>query len=301
MGIRFGVGMGFVSYPALRDDFLFVESLGLERAWVADQYALPFAPDMPILEAWTALAALAVDTKRIRLGTMVTNVSTRNPAMLAKQVLTVDQISSGRVELAVGSGFYPEEHAYIGVEFPDLRGRSARLAEAVEILDRGLRGDHVTFTGTYFRLAEAPMHPAPIQRPRPPLYVAATVSASLRVAAHFGDAVVAIGGLDQEMGQSLTRFRERMSRLDEMCEAEGRHPASLRRCYVAGFANEPIFESNDSAADFIGRFAEAGATDFCFDLYNPEQPAFASLVTSHRIADRDTLARIVQDVLPEFC
>ena len=114
---------------------------------------------------------------------MVTNVATRNPGILAKSILTVDQISGGRVEAAVGGGFYPVEHAALGIDFLDGVGRGERLWEAVAILDGALRGDTVTHDGVHFRLSDATFRPAPTQLPRPPLWVAAQASRSLCAAA----------------------------------------------------------------------------------------------------------------------
>jgi alkanesulfonate monooxygenase SsuD/methylene tetrahydromethanopterin reductase-like flavin-dependent oxidoreductase (luciferase family) len=102
MNVRFGATiLQVVPFPLLRDDFAFAESIGLDNAWVIDQFWIDEIPEMPLLEAWTTLAAVARETERIRIGAMVTNVATRNTAMLAKSILTVDRISGGRVEAAV--------------------------------------------------------------------------------------------------------------------------------------------------------------------------------------------------------
>jgi alkanesulfonate monooxygenase SsuD/methylene tetrahydromethanopterin reductase-like flavin-dependent oxidoreductase (luciferase family) len=255
-------------------------------------------PEVPLLEAWTTLAALARDTERLRIGAMVTNAAMRNPGVLAKAMLAVDQISGGRVEAAVGGGFYPTEHEALGIDFLDGAGRSERLRDAVAILDRALRGETVTYDGTYFRLVDATFHPMPSQRPRPPLWVAAQATRSLRVAVHHADAVISLGEEGKGIAESLPAFRRRMDRLDELCEEEGRDPASLRRCYFAGWANEPIFASPDAAADHIGQYVEAGATDFTFYLHNPAEPLLDELVATHRMATRQQLEQVAEEVLP---
>jgi alkanesulfonate monooxygenase SsuD/methylene tetrahydromethanopterin reductase-like flavin-dependent oxidoreductase (luciferase family) len=148
--VRFGATIcQIVPSPLLRDDLAFAESIGLG------------APDVPLLEAWTTLAGLARETERIRIGAMVTNVAMRNPGALAKAILAVDQISGGRVEAVLGGGFYPQEHAALGVDFLDGAGRSERLREAVTILDGALRGGTVSHDGAYFHLADATFRPAP--------------------------------------------------------------------------------------------------------------------------------------------
>ena len=301
MPVRFGATiLQVVPFPQLRDDFAFAESIGLDNAWVIDQFWIDEAPERPLLEAWTTLAAVARETSRIRIGAMVTNVATRNPAILAKSILTVDQLSGGRVEAAVGGGFYPTEHAAIGIEFLDGPGRGERLRDAVAVLDEALRGKHVTHDGAHYQLSGAVFRPGPTQRPRPPLWVAAQAKRSLRVAVRQADAVVTLGEEGKGMEESLPAFRRRMEIIDELSDEEGRDPATLRRCLFAGWANEPIFASTDATAEFVGRYAEAGATDFTFYLYNPAEPAFDELVAQHRMATREQLERAAEDVFPDY-
>jgi alkanesulfonate monooxygenase SsuD/methylene tetrahydromethanopterin reductase-like flavin-dependent oxidoreductase (luciferase family) len=231
---------------------------------------------------------------------MVTNVANRNPGILAKSILTVDQISDGRVDVAVGGGYYPVEHEALGLDFLDPVGRGDRLREAVTILDQALRGNTVTHDGTHYRLQDATFRPYPTQTPRPPLWVAAQAPRSLRVAARHADAVVSLGEHEKGIGESLPAFRARMEQLDEICLEEGRDPATLRRCYFAGWANEPIFASVGATTDLIGRYVDAGATDFTFYLHNPEEPLLDDLLTSHRMATRDTLEETAREVFPHF-
>ncbi len=132
MSVGFGATIvQLVPYQSLRDDFLFAEAIGLDNGWVIDQFWIDGAPEIPLLEAWATLAAVAADTERIRIGSMVTNVANRNPGILAKSILTVDQVSEGRVDVAVGGGYYPVEHEALGIDFLDPGGRgvsgSARL------------------------------------------------------------------------------------------------------------------------------------------------------------------------------
>jgi alkanesulfonate monooxygenase SsuD/methylene tetrahydromethanopterin reductase-like flavin-dependent oxidoreductase (luciferase family) len=301
MSVGFGATIvQVVPYSLLRDDFVFVESIGLDNAWVIDQFWIDGAPEVPLLEAWTTLGAVAADTQRIRVGSMVTNVANRNPGILAKSILTVDQVSGGRVDVAVGGGFYPVEHEALGIDFLDAVGRGIRLREAVAILDDALRGNTVTYEGVYYRLSAATFRPGPTQLPRPPLWVAAQASRSLRVAVRHSDAVVSLGEEDKGIEDSLPAFRARMERLDEICVEEGRDPGSLRRCYFAGWADEPIFASVDATADLVGRYVEAGATDFTFYLHNPSDPLLDDFLASHRAATRDQLEKVAAEVFPDF-
>lgn len=301
MSVGFGATiLQAVPFQALRDDFLFVESIGLDNGWVIDQFNIGSAPEVPLLEAWTTLAALASDTSRIRLGSMVTNVANRNPGILAKSILTVDQISEGRLDVAVGGGHYRLEHEMLGIDFLDAAGRGDRLREAVSILDEALRGHTVTHDGFHYQLSEAMFRPNPTQSPRPPLWVAAQASKSLRVAARHADAVVSLGEYEKGIEESLPAFRTRMERLDEICVSEGRDPSSLRRCYFAGWAAEPVFASVEATTDLIGRYVEAGATDFTFYLHNPAEPLLDDLLASHRMATRAQLEETAREVFPRF-
>jgi alkanesulfonate monooxygenase SsuD/methylene tetrahydromethanopterin reductase-like flavin-dependent oxidoreductase (luciferase family) len=297
LSLAFGVlTFQALAYGELRSDAQFAEGIGLDSVWLADQ-AVP--DQLSILEAWTALAALAADTTRIRIGTLVTNVAMRNPMILARQALTVDQVSGGRLDVGVGAGYYADDHRWLGIDYLDGRGRVERLAEVVEVLDRALRGERVTHAGAHFRLDDAPSL-LPVQLPRPPIWIAIHGPTSMRLAARLAEAAAGVGDEGTGLEETLPRFRDRMRRLDDCCTAEGRDPRSLRRCYLAGFAEEPVFSSMEAATDFIGRFAEAGATDFVFGLSNPAQPAFERGVASGQFATREKLERLVAEVVPQF-
>src|ERR1700674_764522 len=300
MPARFGV-LVFQALPfrLVLDDFAFAERVGFDNAWVADHFSWVPKPDLPLLEAWTTLAALAITTERIRIGTMVTNVATRNPAMLAKQILTVDQISGGRLDVGLGGGFFQREHEFLGVDFLDAKGRAGRLREAVEVLDKAMRGGRVSFAGQHYHLDDAPMQPGPTQLPRPPVWVAAQGPNSLRTAAMFADAAICMGegeGLDA----CLDSFRDRTTRLDHICEEIGRDPASLRRCYFGGFADEPLFASPEVTGDFVGRCIEASATDFVLPLANAHEPAYAESLRNHSMASREEMETVAREVIPAF-
>ena len=302
MPTHFGVTLiQLVSYADLRDDFLFSETIGMDNAWVIDQFWIDGAPEIPLLEAWTTLAAAAADTSKIRIGSMVTNVANRNPGILAKSILTVDQISGGRVNVAVGGGYYESEHRALGIDFLDPKGRGARLRETVAILDEALRGHTVDHAGVHYRLSDAAFTPEPTQKPRPPIWVAAQATESLRTAARLADGVVSLGEYGKGIDESLPAYRARMERLDEICQAEGRDPSEVRRCYFAGWADEPLFESVDATTHIVGRYVEAGATDFTFYLFNPAAGSVMDdLVISHRMATRDQLERVASEVFPQF-
>ncbi len=300
MRIGFGATTGqFVPFEALCSDVRFVEGLGFDNAWVVDDFEVQGVPELAIREAWTTLAGLATQTDHIRLGAMVSAMGIRSPSMLAKSVLAVDEMSGGRVDLAVGAGFSATDHAAYGVDFLDVPGRRTRLAEGVEVLDQLLGGDTVTHDGDYVKITNARVGPLSVQRPRPPIWVAAQTAGSIEIAARFGDVLVCLGPTD-EGADAVGAFRARMEVANQACERVGRDPATLRRCYFAGFADEPIFLSNEAAGEFIDRYLDAGATDFTFYVANESAPQLHALVDRGRMATRATLESVASEVLPTF-
>ncbi|MEX0754065.1 MAG: TIGR03560 family F420-dependent LLM class oxidoreductase [Actinomycetota bacterium] len=151
------------------------EELGFDGAWVFDHFKPLYAdPNGPCLEAWTLLAALAAATERIRLGPLVTGMTYRHPSILAAEALTVDHVSGGRLELAVGAAWFEQEHLKLGIPFPPTGERIERLGEGVQVLRQLLTEDEVSFDGRYYRLRGATLHPRPVQRPHPPIWIGGT-------------------------------------------------------------------------------------------------------------------------------
>jgi alkanesulfonate monooxygenase SsuD/methylene tetrahydromethanopterin reductase-like flavin-dependent oxidoreductase (luciferase family) len=285
-------------WPQLLDDALYLEKLGFGTYWIADHYASVGKPATPVLEAWTMLAALASRTTRMRLGTSVTNISTRHPAMLAKQAATVDCISGGRVDLGLGPGYYEQEHKWLGIPFLTPGGRVDRLREAVEVIDGllrlgggGERGERVTLEGDYYHLEEAPFAPIPVQQPRPPLAIAADGRKALRVVARYADIWLTLGVYDATGKESLARVRERGKLLDECCAEISRDPATIERAYFSGWTEEYPFVSAEAFRDFIGSYQEAGIQRFILPFASAGQ--YEKSVAAGEVADRKALEAFV--------
>jgi alkanesulfonate monooxygenase SsuD/methylene tetrahydromethanopterin reductase-like flavin-dependent oxidoreductase (luciferase family) len=247
-------------------DWLLIERLGFDNGWLIDHVAPEFAPTAKLFEAWTTLAAIAARTTTIRIGTAITNVALRNPGLLAKQAITVDQISGGRLEMGVGAGFYESEQRMLGIEYPDAAGRARRLREAVQVFDTGLRGEPVGLDGEFWKLDRLPMAPGPVQQPRPPLWIAASRAASLRTAAEYADVLMTMGEPDAAESATLPMLRDRFARFDALATEAGRAPAELRRAYLVGWADDRPFEGGGRLAEFVGAFADVGVTDFIFGI-----------------------------------
>lgn len=148
------------------------EDAGLDGVWVFDHFkALYGDPKGPALEAWTLLAGLARETSRVRLGTLVTGMTHRQPSVLAAEVVTVDHLSGGRVECAVGAAWNEPEHRELGIPFPPTSERMDRLEEGIQVLRLLFTEDAATFEGRHHRLEGATYRPRPVQQPHPPIWV----------------------------------------------------------------------------------------------------------------------------------
>ncbi len=239
------------------------------------------------------MATLAGRTSQATVGTLVTNVAMRNPAVLAKQITTLDHISRGRLVVGLGTGYYAQEHAWVGVPFPPAKDRVTRLAEAVEILDRLLRGERFRWDGEYFEIDHAPLFPRPLQRPRPPLVVGAFGERSLDVVARHADAWSFAGRPGEPPESALGRFRELGARLDERSIHVGRAPADVGRSYLAGFADEQLFSSTDAFDEATGLLAEAGADEIVFYFMSDAQQEMRP--RGNHWIDRGMLEQLIAD------
>ena len=253
-----------LSWPDLVKRWRYIEELGFDKVWLPDHVVSVFEPTQPMLESWTVLAALATQTQRIRFGVHVTNILFRNPVLLAKQIVTIDHVSNGRLELALGSGNAAPSYGVAGIDAGTITERIERLAEVAEIIDRLLRNDVTTYEGRYYRIKDAVMRPAPVQKPRPPLTIAAHRSSALRVAAAHADTWDSFGGLGVSAEEALRLTRERSQKLDEVCVAQGRDPRHIARSFYSGLTLDNPWSSLDAFSDFVGRYREFGISEFNF-------------------------------------
>jgi F420-dependent oxidoreductase-like protein len=160
------------NYRICREVAHTAEVLGYDSLWIADHlFGIPGPGDDPFLECWTLLTAMAVETQRMRLGTMTMCNGFRSPALLAKMAATLDVISGGRLEIGIGSGWYEREFINYGYSFPKASIRAQQLDEAVQILKLMWTEPSVTFTGKHYQLIDARNEPKPLQRPRPPIHI----------------------------------------------------------------------------------------------------------------------------------
>lgn len=244
------------------------EAWGFDSAWLPDVLTYP---DVVHYESFTLLAALARETSRIRVGTLVTQIIYRHPVILAAQAISIDRVSDGRFDLGVGAGGAAIDSDAVGVEHWTAQERVARFGEQLEMLDRLLRGERLDFQGQYYRAEGEPLA-QPVQRPRPPLVVAAEAKGSLRLAARFADVWTTMGGQRTTASgkgqltpeEALARTRDESRLLDEYCLDLGRDPKTIRRCVLALRAQPVPLTSLDAFDEFVGRYAQIGMEEFVF-------------------------------------
>jgi F420-dependent oxidoreductase-like protein len=220
-------GAGWADWVALARA---CERLGFDALFRSDHYlSVDGHGERGSLDAWGTVSGLAAITTTLRLGTLVSPATFRHPSVLAKAVVTADHISSGRVELGIGTGWLEEEHVAYGFPFPPMGERMARLAEQLEIVTRAWEDGPSSFRGEHYAVTDLDARPKPVQRPRPPLIVGgAGGPRSAALAARYADEYNTVFVTPEEA-------RERRAALDRACEAEGRAPRTLRFSMMNGF------------------------------------------------------------------
>lgn len=238
----------------------------IEHAWLFD-HLMPIAgdPDGPIHEGWTLLSALAAQTRRLRLGLLVTSNRFRPPAMLAKIAATVDIVSDGRLEFGIGAGSRPSlptarrEYDAYGLPYHDFAHSVGDLAEACTVIRRlWAEAEPFDFHGTYHRLTGAFCNPKPVQRPHPPILIGGRSSATLRVVAEHADLWNIPGG-------DIDDVARRGALLDRYCAEIGRDPASITRSI-----HLPVsYDRPELTRDAIGQAVDAGLRHIVLGLPAP--------------------------------
>ena len=283
------------------------EELGFDAFFRSDHYlAIGGGSGLPgPTDAWATLAALAVETSRIRLGTLMSAATFRLPGPLAIIGAQVDQMSGGRVEFGLGTGWFEAEHTAYGIPFPPLGERFDRLEEQLAIIT-GLWGTEVgetfSFEGAYYKLTDSPALPKPAQRPRPPVLLGgAGARRTPRLAARFADEFNVPFHTVQDSAAAFGRVRE-------ACQTAGRYPASMIysvaqtvccgkdeaefRRRAAAIGREPdgmratgLAGTPGEVAAKIAEFAEIGADRVYLQVLD--------------LGDLDHLALIASDVMPQ--
>jgi len=221
--VRFGVTLPQIkrTWPEARDAAIEFDRLGYASLWVCDHlYGVP-APQLPILEAWTQLAAIAALTDQAKLGTLVTPPFFRNPAVLAKQIATIEQIAPGRTIAGLGAGWFQPEFEQTGCDFPGTADRLRALEEMIEVMKRMWTEEKATFEGRFYSVNEAICEPKPETRPEI-LVGGGGEKVTMAIAARHADTW-------NNMAVFQAQLAEKVEALDKRCEEAGRDPASIER------------------------------------------------------------------------
>ena len=285
------------------------ERLGFESIWLFDHFHTYFKPVLETtFECWTSTAALARDTKTIRLGQMVTCNSYRNPALMAKMASTVDVLSHGRLDFGIGAGWYEHEYLAYGYEYPPTPGeRLRRLDEALQVITAMWTEPYASFTGNHYKISGAINEPKGVQKPHPPIWIGGSgEKVTLKLAAKYGDATNFGGHLDD-----LSWYRHKLDVIRAHCEDLGRDPATithstnvettllragddpdaLTKTYrrdqtLAEYKTHAVVGGPQEVIDTYGRLIDAGMNYVVADL-----PGLAKI---------DVLEYLAAEVLPAF-
>lgn len=244
-----------------------IEALGYHHLWVYDHLSWRRYRERPWHATYPWLTGIAAHTERIRLGTMVSNLNVRHPVTLAKDAMTIDHISAGRFTLGLGAGGVGFDATVLGQAELTPAERVDRLAEAAPLLDGLLRDTVRNHDGAWYQVDEARMLPGCVQRPRLPIAIAAGGARALRVAAAHGDAWITLGDtgggiLSADRADGFVADQSR--RLDRLCAAIDRDPASLDRIHLVGATEARPLASLSTFEAFVERCERIGFTDIVF-------------------------------------
>ncbi|GAA3604865.1 LLM class flavin-dependent oxidoreductase [Kineosporia mesophila] len=249
------------------------EKAGFDALWAGDHLWSALGENgytQPRFDAWMLAAGIAQATSHVTVGTLVSAINMRNPAVLAKQALTLDHLSAGRAVAGIGAGGNPKDGAVAGEQPWGPQEKSARLDEYLTVVNRVAAGGELSFEGSYYRTSGV-AGPAPVS-PKIPVLVAAHLKSSLAVTARHADVWNSYGTLFSQLArgvkltpqESLAVTAQRSKFLDEECERIGRDPKTLRRSFLLAFTQDTPWVSVQQFRDTIGGYAEAGITEFMF-------------------------------------
>ena len=304
--------MRFSMWPSVTqpwDDVLeiatYCGAAGWDGVYVADHF-MPNGPDEtpldgPTFDCWSMLAALAASVPRVRLSPLVTSVTYRHPAVLAKIAAAVDHISHGRLTLGIGAGWQLNEHYAYGIPLGTIAERMDRFEEATQVLHSLLRERRTTFAGKYFELHDAPNQPIPVQERLPLLIGGGGERRTLRIVAQYAD--------EWNYWTTPDLLAQKLAILHQHCEAVGRDPSEIhvstqallylsndqawldaKRASEAGSAQPVIIGSPSEVVDIIGQYRDAGADEIIV-------PDFS---LGNLARKKETYDLFMQEVVPAF-
>jgi len=281
--LRFGVQTHpqHTTYPEILQAWREVDELGFDTAFLFDHFIPIYSdPNGPCFEGWTLLAALTTQTKRVKVGILVTGNTYRYPAVLAKMAATVDQVSNGRLILGIGAGWFELEHTAYGIPFSTAGGRAKQLVESVQVIKMLFTQDKSTFTGKYYQLKDAPFMPKAVQKPHPPILIGGMGPKRIQpLVARQADIwnFFVKDGDPQEAKRICANF-------DEICRRVGRNPSEVEKS--VSIRPPQLVGTKEEVRGRIQALADAGVQHFIISLPAPY--------------DRELLRRFAKEVIPTF-
>jgi F420-dependent oxidoreductase-like protein len=281
--LRFGLKLSGqdTTIETLRAVWRIADEAGFDHVWDFDHLAAigDGGPDRPVFGGWALLAAMAVTTKRVRIGCLVTGNTYRHPVLVAKEAVTVDHLSGGRLEFGIGAAWAEDEHRMYGIE--GLDHRVGRLSESLQIIAALWTQDRTSFKGRYYQLDEAVANPKPVQLPHPPIWIGASGEHTLRLVARHADVwnAAGVGDYDDK--------KEQTAKFEDACEAVGRDVSQIRRSVHITWNGVDRASLIDEAA----RFLELGFTEQIIHLRGDDPGALAAKI-AELLPDLRSLDRV---------
>lgn len=262
--IPIGVNLSSVGVPASwwRDTARLLESAGFNTVWCWDHFISRGRLDDPVLECWMTLAAAAAATERVHVGSFVSNVMNRHPAVLARMAATLQEQSNGRVEMGIGIGGHPAEHVAYGIDFPEPKERVERLEESVAILRLLWAGGPVDYEGRHYSLMGA--HAYPVPQPAPRILIGGEKPGGARLAARIGDAW-SMNGREYDTLRPI---------FDEALGAAGRDRAQVDVVVAADREKDVALDQQPLYVDLAGaadQWAERGVDELVLHWVKPHE------------------------------
>jgi len=285
------VRLGVVILPELRRVELAAvwrraEALGFDHAWTYDHLAWRSLRDSTWFAAVPTLAAAALATERIRLGTLVASPNFRHPVAFARELIALDDLSGGRISLGIGAGGTGWDATLLGEPAWSPRERAERFAEFVELSDRLLRQRETSYTGRYYSADEARSHPGCVQQPRIPFAIAASGPRGMRLAAQYGETWVTVGDRRREGLSAAAGARtiaSQIAQLEAACATAGRDPRALGRLVLTGAGLAAGLDSVEAFRETLGCYAEVGVTDLVVHWPRAAAPYAGDLARFERV------------------
>jgi alkanesulfonate monooxygenase SsuD/methylene tetrahydromethanopterin reductase-like flavin-dependent oxidoreductase (luciferase family) len=280
VGIKLSQDAPIESYKAI---WKIADEARFDHCWAMDHLASigDVGDDKVIFDGWELLAGMATATTHVRIGLLVTGITYRNPALLAKIATTVDHLSDGRLEFGIGAAWAANEHEMYGIS--GLDHRVGLFSEGMQIIRSLWTQERTNFEGRYFTMKDAVANPKPVQKPYPPIWVGAGGPTMIKLTARHAD----VWNVSGPAGRDVESATAASQQLDEACAVIGRDPGEIRRSVQV-----PTGTDSNEIVERVHAFADAGFTEVIMMLSGGNMPTNSDPV--------NTAAMLAEHVLPEL-